>query len=406
MSTASHIAVFCIPASGHVHPTLPIVSELVGRGHRVSYATTADFAPRVAGTGATPVVCASALPSMTRGESYPHDDAVAMYDLFLQEAVTSLPDQSAAFEADRPDVILYDYASFNAQILVRRWGIPSVRTSPTHVSGPDFADELDLVNFALEQNPAWEAHRRAFRQFLDAGGIDLGIDEAIYRGRADRYLATIPREIQRDAGRLDDRYTFVGPCIDERPHDGRWERPADGRPVLLVSMGSVRAVETGFYELCQRAFGGSRWRVVLVAGAAADLSAFGELPDGFEVHRSVPQLSVLAQSACFVTHAGMGSVLEGLYYGVPMVALPQGFDGFDNAAALDRLGVGVTLGFDDLTAPRLRAAVDGLADDPAVAGRLAALRTAMREAGGARAAADVVEQCLDGSALVRSAAAT
>jgi len=42
----------------------------------------------------------------------------------------------------------------------------------------------------------------------------------------------------------------------------------------------------------------------------------------------------------------------------------------------------------------LREAVEGLAADPAVAERLAALGTAMRAAGGARAAADVIEKCL------------
>src|SRR5689334_22952282 len=138
----SHIAVFSIPASGHVNPTLPIVSELVARGHRVSYATCAEYAPRVAAAGATPVVCASVLPSAQRGETYPLGDPVAMSDLFLQEAVASLPEQTAAFGADRPDLLLFDYASFNAQILARRWGIPSVRTSPTHVFGPDAEDEM------------------------------------------------------------------------------------------------------------------------------------------------------------------------------------------------------------------------------------------------------------------------
>jgi MGT family glycosyltransferase len=396
-SPARHVAVFCIPAAGHVNPTLPIVSELVGRGIRVSYATSAEYAPRVAAAGAAPVVCASSLPSAERGERYPLDDAVAMSDAFLREAVSALPDQTAAFEADRPDLILYDYASFGAQILARRWGVPSVRTSPTHVSGPDYADELDLVNMLLEEDPAWNAHRRAFREFLDDGGVDLDIDEVIYRGRADQYLVTIPREIQKDADRLDDRYTFVGPCIDERAHDGRWERGADDRPVLLISMGSVWVVDPGFYRACVRAFGDSRWRVVLSVGSGVDTSAFGELPANFEAHGFVPQLSVLEQAAAFVTHAGMGSTLEGLYNGVPMVAVPQSYDQFDNAAALVRLGVGVGIAPGEVTPERLRAAVDGLTGDPAVAGRLAVLRTAVREAGGARAAADLIEKCLQGA---------
>jgi MGT family glycosyltransferase len=393
-SHASHIAVFCIPASGHVNPTLPIVAELVGRGHRVSYATSAEFAGKVAAAGATPVVCASALPSAQRGESYPLGDPVAMADLFLQEAVVSLAEQEAAFAADRPDLILYDYASFNAQVLARRWGIPAVRTSPTHAFGPDVEDEMDLINMALEENPAWLEYRGAFREFLDSAGIDLGLDEFVYRGRAEAYLVTIPWEIQRDADRIDDRFTFVGPCIDERAHDGRWE-PADGdRPVLLVAVGSIGGVDPEFCRVCAEAFGDSPWQVVLATGRMTDRSVLDELPPNFEVHDSVPQVSVLSQAAAFVTHAGMGSMLEGLHHRVPMVALPQVFDQYHNAAALERLGVGVGLEPGDVTPQRLREAVESLVADPAVAERLAALGTAMRAAGGARAAADVIEKCL------------
>lgn len=393
-SPARHIAFFCIPSSGHFNPTVPMVSELVRRGHRVSYATTAEFAPKVAAAGATPVVCPSVLPSIQRGVPWPIGDTAAMSDLYLQEAILSLPDQTAAFEADRPDLIVYDCLSFNAQVLARRWGIPSVRTLPTHEFGPDIWDEMDLLNLMLEEDPAWHTYRRAFREFLDVAGIDLGIDEFIYRGRADRYLVTIPREIQKDADRIDDCFTFVGHCIDERRDDGHWERPADDRPVLLVSMGSALRVDPDFYRLCVEAFGGSRWHVVLVMGGEADPDALGALPPNFELHAFVPQLTVLSQASAFVTHGGMGGTLEGLYHGVPMVVLPQVFDAFGNAALLERLGVAVSFAADDLTARQLRDAVESLAADPEVAERLTELRTAMRAAGGASAAADVIEECL------------
>jgi hypothetical protein len=36
-----HIAFICLPAAGYVNPTLPVVAELVRRGHRVTYATSA-----------------------------------------------------------------------------------------------------------------------------------------------------------------------------------------------------------------------------------------------------------------------------------------------------------------------------------------------------------------------------
>ncbi|MCZ4125421.1 macrolide family glycosyltransferase [Streptomyces sp. H39-S7] len=392
--SAPHVAVFSIPAAGHVNPTLAIVAELVRRGHRVSYATNEEFAPRVAAAGATPVVCATSLPSARRGEKFPLDDPIAMSDLFLEESISALPGQLAAFEDDRPDLILYDYAAFGAQILAQRWGVPAVRTSPTHVSGPGYMDELEAFYPFLEDDPAWTAHRQKFQDFLDAGGIDVPIDEVIYRGRADGYLATVPREIQKDLDQLDDRYTFVGPCLDERDFQGNWERPDNGLPVLLVAFGSVYNHQPDFYRMCVEAFGDAGWHVVLAVGDQVGRDDLGPLPETFETHASVPQLQVLSQASAFITHAGMGSTLEGLYFGVPMVAIPQAYDQLDNARIISELGLGLSIPPDQVTAERLRSAVTALTSDPAVAGRLAEVKRSVRGAGGAGAAADLIEKCL------------
>jgi len=86
----------------------------------------------------------------------------------------------------------------------------------------------------------------------------------------------------------------------------------------------------------------------------------------------------------------MGGCSEGLWHGVPMVAVPQAVDQFGNADRLVELGVGRRLDV-DATADELRAAVVILESTPEVTARCAALRAELREAGGAAAAADVVE---------------
>ncbi len=49
---ARHVLFVALAGHGHVTPTLPLVEELVQRGHRVAYATTVDFADAVTGAGA------------------------------------------------------------------------------------------------------------------------------------------------------------------------------------------------------------------------------------------------------------------------------------------------------------------------------------------------------------------
>ena len=49
---ARHALFVALAGHGHVTPTLPLVEELVQRGHRVAYATAVDFADVVTGAGA------------------------------------------------------------------------------------------------------------------------------------------------------------------------------------------------------------------------------------------------------------------------------------------------------------------------------------------------------------------
>jgi MGT family glycosyltransferase len=160
--------------------------------------------------------------------------------------------------------------------------------------------------------------------------------------------------------------------------------------VLLVSLGSAYSAPVGFYRACLDAFADLDRDVVVKVGPAVDPDALGPVPANASVHRWVPQLSVLAHASAFVTHAGMGGCSEGLWHGVPMVAVPQAVDQFGNADRLVELGVARRLDV-EATADELRAAVVELESSPEVAARCAALRTELRTAGGAAGAADVIE---------------
>ncbi len=162
--------------------------------------------------------------------------------------------------------------------------------------------------------------------------------------------------------------------------------------MLLVSLGSAFTDRPAFYRACLEAFGGlPGWHVVLQIGRHTDRAALGEVPAGVEVHRWVPQFDVLAQADAFVTHAGTGGASEGLFHGVPMIAVPQAVDQFANADSLVALGVARRLDTEDATPGALRSALLELTGDPAVAGRLAEQRAAARAEGGTARAADLVE---------------
>ena len=89
-------------------------------------------------------------------------------------------------------------------------------------------------------------------------------------------------------------------------------------------------------------------------------SDLGAVPANVDVRAWFPQPAVLRHAAAFVSHAGMGSTMEALYYGVPLVCVPQMVEQEVNAARVAELGLGVRLDPEGLTADDLRAAVDAV----------------------------------------------
>ncbi|GHC71402.1 macrolide-inactivating glycosyltransferase [Nocardiopsis terrae] len=392
MTRRLHIAMVGVPAVSHVLPSLEIIRELVDRGHRVTYAN--DPVDRVgeliASTGAELVRFTTTLPT---GDEEWADDPIEGMDIFLDDAINSLPVLRDSYDDDRPDVFLYDIGGYSARVLGINWGIPSIQLSPTYVAWADYAN---TVMEWLRAQPGAAEHHAKFDAWLAENGI-TDLDHANFAGAPDRALAMIPREMQPHADTVSDAVTFVGPCLGQREDQGTWTRPAGAEHVLLVSLGSAYTNLPGFYRECLGAFGDlPGWHVVLQVGRYVDSEELGDVPANAEVHSWVPQLDILRQADAFVTHAGMGGSSEGLYTATPMIAVPQAVDQFDNADRLQEVGVARRINTEDATAETLRAALFELTSDPDVAERLAGISARLRE-GGASYAADLIEAEADGA---------
>ncbi|MFI9201894.1 macrolide family glycosyltransferase [Streptomyces sp. NPDC053048] len=393
----AHIAMFNIAASGHVHPGLEVVRELVARGHRVTYAIPESFAELVASTGAEPKIYDSSLPVDQDPDAW-GSELIDHLELFLDNAVHSLPQMAAAYEGDEPDFVLYDSTVYAGRVLAERWGVPCVQLSTHMVAWEGYEEEVAGPLFdAVKESPKGKEYYRRFTDWLTGNGIATDPDS--FAGRPGRSLALIPRAMQPNADRVDTSvYTFTGTCQDDRTHQGTWERPAGAEKVLLISLGSAFTKKPAFYRECIKAFGDlPGWHVVLQIGKHVEVTELGAIPANFEVSSWVPQLAILQQADAFVTHAGMGGSKEGLACGVPMVAVPQAADQPGNAAVLEGLGVARHVPMEEATADTLREAVLALVADPAVAERCAALKAEVTSEGGAPYAADLIEAELKAS---------
>ncbi|WP_030570478.1 macrolide-inactivating glycosyltransferase [Streptomyces aureocirculatus] len=389
----AHIAMFSIAAHGHVNPSLEVIRELVARGHRVTYAIPHAFEKKVAETGAEPVLYPTTLPGADDDPEAWGDTLIDNIEPFLADAINALPHLRAAYEGDEPDLVLYDITSYPARVLARQWGVPEISLSPNLVAWEGYEEEVAAPLYepllATERGQAYVAR---FAAWLKENGVDQHPDPFV--GRPPRSLVLIPKALQPNADRVDERvHTFVGACQGDRTAQGDWERPADAEKVVLVSLGSSFTKQPGFYRECVKAFGDlPNWHLVLQIGRHVDPAELGEVPAGVEVRDWVPQLAILRQADAFVTHAGAGGCQEGLATATPMVAVPQAVDQFGNADMLQGLGVARHLPMAEADAESLRAAVLALVDDPEVARRLEEVRAGMAGEGGTKRAADLIEE--------------
>ncbi|MCV5706991.1 UDP-glucosyltransferase, partial [Escherichia coli] len=87
----------------------------------------------------------------------------------------------------------------------------------------------------------------------------------------------------------------------------------------------------------------------LSVGKHIDTNQLKNVPPNFKVYNYVPQLEVLKQANLFITHGGMNSSSESLYFGVPMIVIPVMGDQPIVAQRIEDLKAGIQLNLKKLT---------------------------------------------------------
>jgi MGT family glycosyltransferase len=188
------------------------------------------------------------------------------------------------------------------------------------------------------------------------------------------------------------RFQFVGPSIEFRADAPPFPfHRLDGRPLVLVSMGTVYGNHPQFFRMCIEALANTRCQAVLSIGGNFAGRDLGPVPENSIVRTFVPQLEILRRCAAFVTHGGMNSIQEALYFGVPLVIAPQAADQFWISARAEELGAAVVLDPPRTDAGAIRDSVERILSGGDYAAAAARIGVSLRAAGGHVRAADEVQ---------------
>ena len=397
---SKHFAFVTLPAHGHVNPTLPLVRELLRRGHRVSYATGPELLPAVRETGATPVELPWILDTDTLARAIADPDYMAenlsvMMDSFLDITKDCLPLLIEHFQHDRPDMVCCEKRTVGAA-LADKLDVPEATLVP-HFASNEYFDMWELLMPAFDPEAP---ELREFRANVAAFAAEHGLAaERLMTSSTNTgvNLVFIPREFQIVNETFDDTFHFIGPSVDSRVSSGDWQPPGDGAPVLFISLGTVFNDRPEFFTLCAKAFGDSAWHVAMAVGEKVDPATLGDIPANFEVRPYFPQTTVLRHATAFLSHAGMNSTMDSLYHAVPLIAVPQQPEQVANADRVEELGLGRCLDASTLTADLLRNTVDEVANSPETRANLVRFSQTIRTSRGATAGADILEARLAGA---------
>ena len=168
--------------------------------------------------------------------------------------------------------------------------------------------------------------------------------------------------------------------------------PTKQCPLIYISLGTILNNAISFYKKCIRAFECENVQVIMSIGGLVSKAKLGKIPDNFSIHSFVPQLEVLENTDVFITHGGMNSVTESLYYGVPMVVIPFMTDQPLNAKRIEELHLGEKLEYKKITSEIIRTTTLSVMNNSSIRKQILEMKKEMRSKNANVFGADVISE--------------
>ena len=333
------IAWFCIPAHGHTNPTLGVVRELTSAGHQVYYFSFERFREKIEQAGATFIGCDGYDFEM---EDRENADRVGKDKVFATELLVSstlaLDEMTTKKVGEiRPDLVVSDSVAFWGKLVAMKHSLPYVSSTTTFAFNRYSAGYMketpwDIAKMLLAMPRINKQIKR-----LQARGYPVkGLLDIVQNDNDTNTIVYTSKYFQPCAESFSDRYHFIGPSIRPVMHPVA----KTAQKTVYISMGTVNQ-NREFYRNCIHVLGQTDWQVIISMGTNTE--HFDQLPENIQIYDSEDLMAVLSIADAFITHCGMNSASEGLYFKVPLVLFPQTPEQGAVAKRTEELGAGIRL---------------------------------------------------------------
>lgn len=397
---------------GDLYPMLALAQALRLRGHTPVIAGPASYGPRVAGMGLAFHALRPDFPPDLLVEIF--GDAVHGGKRLLGDTV--FPAARATYEdllaaAAGADMLLVGELVYVAPLVAARLGLPwaNVTLSPASMMSaldpsvrPWFPAAYHLRHLGTwpqhllfqlvrRKTRAWAGDLLAMARELGTGTGDIMFADKF---SPDLVLALFPpvfAPLQRDwpKASVQTGFPFFAQEADPATTARIAAFMAEGPPPVVFTLGTTAVyLAHDFYQIAADAARALGRRAVLLVGKnpppqapAADVLTLDY----------APHASLFPHAAAIVQHGGIGGIAEALRAGVPMLTIPFGFDQPDNAARLQRMGVGAVLPRNRVNRANLQRSLAAVLDDAGMAARAKAVAKAMNPVADMARAMDAIE---------------
>ena len=414
----SHLGLICPELSGHLNPMTTLGRELQRRGHRVTVVARPDARRKAESAGlGFAVIGEREFPEgamqATAAELGTLSGLRAVQftaELLRRGAAAILCDAPEVVSGEKIDALLVDQVAQAGGTVADRLGVPWVTICNALAMNPDPHLPPGVLPWPYARGPLARARNALGNALLDwlarpvlneinghraqhrlpplVGGISVGSRLA--------QIAQQPAFFEFPRHAPVENFHYTGPWHHAGSHEEipfPWEK-LDGRPLIYASMGTLQNRQQAIFETIAAACAGLHAQLVISLGSRdQDAAAVSRTFAGTPIVVSIaPQLALLQRAALSITHAGLNTALESLSYGVPMVAIPITNDQPGVASRLAWLGAAEVVPPAQLTAPRLRSALELVLREPRYREAAQRYRAEIRRAEGLRQAADIVEE--------------
>jgi UDP:flavonoid glycosyltransferase YjiC (YdhE family) len=364
------------PEVGHLNPSFKLARKLQARSHHIYYLGLPDFGEIVRAQGLEFIPIFEQLFPLGFIREWAEKNGVSALDAAMLQAhrlnnptgFNPFQEIEATLRNIAPRLLIVDALLPNIAQALLRFGVDVILSN------------IILYTPWLSRQESYQSLRR--------------LPELMF----------CPKEFDFPQAETSAQRFYIEASIDldrkEIPFD--WSRIDPDKSLLYACLGSQNHLyrQSGrFYSSmidCMR--DRPDLQAILVIGAQQNSADFNSIPPNVLLINQAPQIEILKKASIVLTHGGLGTIKESIFFGAPMIVLPVMREQPMNAARVTHHGLGLRADINAVTPRQISTLVERIEGSQLIRQNLRRMQAIFHEAEASEKGVEIIERFLSSPA--------